>query len=131
MTLTAQPAPVSKKALWVGWILSVLPALLLLFSSSMKLMKSPEVVEEFARLGWPEHLALGLAITEIASTVIYLIPRTAVLGAILLTGYLGGAIATHVRIEEPFIAQAATGVVIWLGIFLREPRLRALIPLRR
>ena len=73
----------------------------------------------------------GLGILEVACTVIYLIPRTAVLGAILLTGYLGGATATHVRIGEPWFMPVLLGVVVWLGIYLRDPRLRALIPLRR
>jgi Mn2+/Fe2+ NRAMP family transporter len=72
-----------------------------------------------------------LGVVELASAVIYLIPQTAVLGAILLTGYMGGAIATHVRLEEPFIIQTMIGVVVWLGIFLRDARLRQLIPLRR
>lgn len=132
---TPQPHPSSdapsKKLLWIGRILSAVPALMLLVSGTMKLMKPPQLAEGFAHLGWPEHLATPLGVLEIACTVIYLIPKTATLGAILLTGYLGGAIATHVRIGEPFIAQSALGIVIWLGLFLREGRLRTVLPVRR
>lgn len=121
---------VSKKALWAGYIVGALPVLMLLFSGVLKLAKPTMVVEEFARLGWPESLVIALGIVEIACTIIYVIPRTAVLGAILLTGYLGGAIATHVRIGDPFIGPLIFGVLIWLGLYLRDPRVRALIPLR-
>jgi hypothetical protein len=111
--------------------MSALPVVLLVFSGVMKLMKPPAAVDGFKHLGWPVELALPLGILELTCTVIYLIPQTAVLGAILLTGYLGGAIATHVRIGEPFISQSIFGVLVWGGLFLRDPRLRALIPLRR
>ena len=125
-----QTCCVSKKALWIGWIMTLLPALMFLFSGVMKLMKPPAVVEGFTHLGIPERLVLGLGILEISCTIIYLIPRTAVLGAILLTGYLGGAILAHLRVGEPVFAPIIIGVVVWGGIFLRDPRLRALIPLR-
>jgi DoxX-like family len=104
---------------------------MLLFSGVMKLAKPAAVVEEFTRLGWPESLILGLGILEIACAVVYAIPRTAVLGAVLLTGYLGGAVATHVRIGDPYFGPLIGGVLVWLGLYLRDPRLRALIPLRR
>ena len=120
----------SKKALWTGRVLSALPALLLVFSSSMKFAGPPAVVEGFTHLGYPRHLVLPLAILELACVVVYVIPRTAFLGAILMTGYLGGAIATHVRVGEPFYVQSALGVLVWLGLLLREPRLRALLPFR-
>ena len=122
---------VSKAARWTGRVLSALPALLLIFSAVMKFMKPPEVVEGMVKLGWPERYTLGLGILELGCTLIYLIPQTAVLGAILLTGYLGGAMATHVRLGEPVYTHIVLGVVIWLGVFLRDRRLRALIPLRR
>ena len=96
----------------------------------MKLAKPPAVVEGFAHLGWPDNLALALGIVEIGSAIVYLIPQTAVLGAILLTGYLGGAIATHVRLGEGFIGPVIFGVLIWLGLYLRDVRLQALLPLR-
>ena len=133
MNAEAATAPVSKAALWGGRVMSALPVLMLLFSASGKFLKPPEVVEGFARLGYPESLALGLGILELACTAVYLIPRTSVLGAILLTGYLGGATATHVRVGDPFsmfIIPVILGVLVWGGLYLRDPRLRALIPLR-
>ena len=128
----AQTAPVSKKMLWTGYVISAIPVLMLLFSGIMKLVKPPSVVEGFVRLGYPASLVVGIGILEIACTVVYLIPRTSVLGAILLAAYLGGATATHVRVgESAFIGPVVFGVLIWLGLFLREPRLRALLPLRQ
>ena len=111
--------------------MTALIVLLFVFSAVMKLMKPANVVEEFTRSGFPERLLLGIGILELACTLLYAIPRTAVLGAILLTGYLGGAIVTHLRIGEAVIGPAVIGVVVWGGIFLRDPRLRDLIPLRR
>ena len=125
-----QTAPFSKKMLWAGYIISVLPVLLLLVSGVMKLVKPTSVVEGFVRLGYPESLALGIGVVELACVVVYMIPQTSVLGAILLTGYLGGATATHVRIGEPFFMPIVLGVLIWGGLFLRDDRLRALLPLR-
>ncbi len=125
-----QTAPVSKKMLWAGYIISALPVLLLLFSGVMKLAKPPSVVEGFVRFGYPESVILGIGIVELACVVIYVIPRTAVLGAILLTGYLGGATATHVRVGEPFFAPIVLGILVWGGLYLRDARLRALLPLR-
>ncbi|MEX2142921.1 MAG: DoxX family protein [Pirellulales bacterium] len=122
--------PISKKMLWAGYIVSALPVLGLLMSAVFKFMNPPEVVDEFIRLGYAESHALGLGILEIACTVLYVIPQTSVLGAILLTGYLGGATATHVRIDDPFIPPIVMGVLVWLGLYLRDPRLRALVPLR-
>ena len=124
--------PVSKTAIWLGWILGILPALMLFLSAGMKLAKPASVAEGFEHLGYPEHLALVLGIVEAGCTLVYLIPRTAVLGAILLTGYLGGAIATHVRLlEMQFLAPLVLGVLIWAGLFLRDSRVRELIPIRR
>jgi hypothetical protein len=95
------------------------------------LAKPDKVVEGFKDLGWDANLALALAILELSCTAIYVIPRTSVLGAILLTGYLGGATATHVRISDPsFAAPIVLGVLVWLGLYLRDARLRALLPLR-
>ena len=104
---------------------------MLLFSAVMKLAHPPQLDEGFAHLGIPVSQALGLGILELACVLVYLIPRTAVLGAILLTGYLGGAMEAHVRIGEAVFTHVILGILIWGGIFLREPRLRALIPLRR
>ncbi len=123
-------APVSKKMLWVGYILSALPVLLLLFSGVMKLAKPPDLVEGFNHLGIPDRLALGIGILEIACTILYIIPRTAILGAILVTAYMGGAVTTHLRIGEPFFMQVILGMLAWGGLYLRDARLRALLPLK-
>lgn len=130
MATDSGPVTPSKAAWWTGCILSALPVGLLIFSAVMKFMKTPEVVEGFTHLGWPDSLAYPLGAIELVCTLLYVIPQTAVLGAVLSTGYLGGAIATHVRIGEPFHIQAGLGVVVWLGLFLRDPRLRKLLPLR-
>ncbi|QIF04707.1 DoxX family protein [Roseimicrobium sp. ORNL1] len=116
---------------WIGWVLSVLPCLLLIFSAYMKLNPTPEVIEEMNKNGFPMQLAIPLGITELACTVLYLIPRTAVLGAILLAAYLGGAVSSHVLklqgISFWFIP-VLLGVFLWLGLWLRDARLRALLP---
>jgi hypothetical protein len=125
-----QTAPVSKPMLWAGRVLSALPVLVLLMSGTMIFVKPPGFAEGFAKFGYPEHLALPLGIVELACTVLYVIPRTSVLGAILLTGYLGGATATHVRVQDAFFIPIVLGVFVWLGLYLRDPRLRALVPLR-
>lgn len=131
MPSEAQPTQVSKVALWSGRIMSVLPVLLMLFSGVTKLMKPVPVVQGFAKFGYPESLILGLGILEILCCVVYLIPRTSILGAILLTGYLGGATATNVRVGDPSsIVTVILGMLIWGGLYLRENRLRALIPLK-
>lgn len=121
----------SKKIIIIGWIMSILPALLFLFSATMKLVHPPQLDEGFAHMGIPVSHALGLGVLELTCTIIYLVPRTAIIGAILLTGYLGGAIQTHLRVGDPFIAQFIFGVVLWGGLYLRDTRLRALIPLRK
>jgi hypothetical protein len=112
--------------------MSALPALFLLFGGVMDLIKPPSVVEGTLKMGYPESIIFGLGIVVLLCTILYLIPRTAVLGAILLTGYLGGAVATHVRILDlrslPFPILFA--VLLWGGLYCRDSRLRALIPLR-
>lgn len=133
MQANPQHVAVSKKMLWAGRILSALAALFLLFDGVAKLFKPAPVVEATVQLGYPESVLLGLGIVLTACTILYLIPRTSVLGAILLTGYLGGAVATHVRVGESLFSvlfPVLFGVLIWGGLFLREPRLRALLPLR-
>jgi hypothetical protein len=119
------------KVVWVGRVITVVVSLLFLFSAVMKLMGGAEVKQGMAHLGLPESLIIPLSILEMACTVVYLIPATSVLGAILLTGYIGGAICTHWRVGDPFLPQVAIGIVIWLGVYLREHRLKALIPLRK
>jgi hypothetical protein len=122
---------VAKRTQWIGHIMGLLPVLMLVASAIMKFAKPAAVVEGFAHLGWSEGSAFGLGILELACTVVYLIPGTAVLGAILLTGYLGGAIATTLRVGDSYIPTAVMGVMLWGGLFLREPRLRALLPMRK
>ena len=114
--------------LWSGRILTGLPALMLLFSAAMKLKGGPDLATGFEHLGWPASLAIPLGILELSITVIYLIPRTAVLGAILLTGYMGGAVAAHLRINEAWFVQFLLGVMIWGGLYFRDSRIRQLIP---
>jgi hypothetical protein len=129
-----QTAPVSKKRLWAGPIISALAVLFLLFDGIIKLFTIDPVVESFAQLGYPVSLALGIGILELVCVVVYVIPRTSILGAILLTGYLGGAVATHLRIGSPFFTHTFfpiyIGLLIWGGLFLRDERLRTLLPWR-
>jgi sorbitol-specific phosphotransferase system component IIC len=121
----------SGKVVWTGRVITVVVSLLFLFSAVMKFIGGAEVKEGMAHLGLPESMIIPLGILEIACVLVYLIPVTSVLGAVVLTGYLGGAICTHWRVGDPFLPQVAIGLVIWLGVYLREPRLRALIPFRR
>jgi DoxX-like family len=126
------PIPaVSGKALWSGRIMSALPVLMLLMSGVMKLMKPQPVVDGFVHYGFPLGMVTGLGVLEISCAVVYLIPRTAVLGAILCTGYLGGATVTTLRVgESSWVMAVILGILLWGGLFLRDPRLRALIPFR-
>ena len=120
----------SGKIMWVGRVISVLVSLFFAMSAFMKLKGGAAVMQGMAHLGLPESLIMPLAVLEISCVVIYLIPATSVLGAILLTGYIGGAICTHWRVGDPFFIQIALGIFVWLGLYLRENRLKALIPLR-
>ena len=110
--------------------MSSLPVLMLLFSAAMKLVKATPVLEGFARFGYPESVAVGIGVVELLCVGLYVLPRTSVIGAILLTGYLGGAVATHVRIGEPFVGPLVLGLLVWSGLYLRDVRLRELISLR-
>jgi uncharacterized protein YndB with AHSA1/START domain len=115
---------------WLGWIISILPALALIASGSVKVMniKPPEGSPD---IGWSESAMFGLGIVEIGSAVLYLFPSTAVLGAIVMTAYLGGAVATHVRIGDPMFWPAIIlGILAWFGLRLRDGRLRAILPWR-
>lgn len=126
------PTPVSKPVLWTGRVMSALPILLVLMSSVMKLLKLPAVVEGFARAGLPQHLILPVGSIELVCVVVYAIPRTSVLGAILMTGLLGGATITTLRVGDPtYPMPVVLGMLAWGGLYLRDPRLRALIPLRQ
>lgn len=130
---SSTPAATGPKwMLWTGYIVSALPVLMLLFSGGMKVAKAGGVVDGFTHFGYDESVILPLGIVELVCTLIYVIPQTSVLGAVLLTGYLGGATATHVRIGDPsFVGPIIFGVLVWGGLFLRDARIRALLPLRR
>src|SRR5258708_11966034 len=128
------PAPLSLPTWrrWTGRVLSALPVLLLVLSASMKLSHPPMVVETFVgKLGYPASVLPALAVLELFCTVVYLVPRTAVLGAVLLTGYLGGAVATHVRVGEGFVLPLLLGMLLWAGLYLPDERIPALLPLRK
>jgi hypothetical protein len=121
----------SGKVVWVGWGLSILASLLFLFSAFIKFKGGPDLDQAMAHLGLPASMVLPLGILELTCVVIYLIPATSVLGAILLAGYIGGTIVTCWRSGDPFILNIVLGLVVWLGIYLREPRLKDLIPVRK
>ena len=132
MASGAQALSVSKNQLWAGRIISALPTLLLLFSGVMKLLKPTPVLQGFAHYGYPESLIVVIGILEIACTLVYVIPQSSYLGAILMTAYLGGATASNVRVGDPsYFATVILGVLVWAGLYLRDARLRALLPLRR
>jgi DoxX-like family len=125
--------PISSKRLWIGRVISAFPVLFLLFDGIAKLFKPVWVVEPTVKLGYPETVIVSLGIVLLACTVIYAIPRTTFLGAILLTGYLGGAVATHVRAGDQWFSilfPVILGGLIWGGFYLRDERLQTLIPLR-
>ena len=135
MHASTRTGPVSNMAMWVGRILSGLVVLFLVFDGAIKLVPIDAVTESLTELGYPVDLARGLGVLVLVCTILYVNPRTAVLGAILLTGLLGGAIATHLRVGSPLFTHllfgAYLGVMAWGGLFLRDERVRALIPLRR
>ncbi len=126
---TAPAAPVSMKGRWVGRSISALAALFLVFDGAIKVLQLAPAVEASAQLGYSAAVTLGLGILTLACLLVYLLPRTAPLGAILLTGYLGGAVATHVRLGSPLFSVAfpiLLGALLWGGLVLRDSRLRAL-----
>jgi len=133
-----QPMPstessISNQRRWAGRIMSGLPALFLLMDGSMKLYKPRAVVEATVQMGYPESAIVGLGAALLLSTLLYLLPRTAILGAILLTGYLGGAVASQVRVSAVLfniIFPVLIGALLWGGLWLRDRRLQALIPVR-
>lgn len=124
---------ISNKNIWAGRIVGGLPALFLLVDGAMKLAKPAVVVDATVKLGYSEATIIPIGVVLIICTILYLIPATSVLGAILLTGYLGGAVATHVRAGEglfSIIFPVIFGILIWLGLYLQDASLRALVPLR-
>ncbi len=129
ISLSGQPTKVQR---WTGYVLSALPVLFMTMSSIMKFARPPMVVEGFAKNGMTVTDLTVIGVIELLCVVIYLIPRTAVLGAVLMTGYLGGAIMVHTRVHETaLIAPLVLGMCAWGGLFLRDMRIRELLPLRR
>ena len=128
-----QKTNTNRWVLWVGRVVSVWPVFVVLSSATWKLTRNPWYVREFTRIGWPESALTLLACLQLGCIVLYVIPQTAVLGSVLLTGYLGGAIATYVRMGEPYpvLVPLSTSVIAWIGIYLRDARLRSLLPFRR
>jgi hypothetical protein len=134
MQSSAQLAAESKAMLWTGRIVSGLMALFFVLDGVGHLMKPAPVVEAFTRLGYPLSTSVGIGVLALICTAIYVTPRTSVLGAILLTGYMGGAVSTHVRAGSTLfetIFPVILGGLVWLGIYVRDAELRQLIPLRR
>ncbi|HXD32894.1 MAG TPA: DoxX family protein [Pyrinomonadaceae bacterium] len=124
---------ISKGRLWGGWIMSILPALFLLLDGVMKLFKPKFVVDATVQLGYPENTIVPIGIVLVICTILYLLPKTSVLGAILVTGYLGGAVATHVRVGGgafSILFPVAFGILLWGGLYLRDLRISNLIPLK-
>ena len=118
---------------WIGWLLSLASVSILLMSARWKLTFDPWYVKEWMRLGWDPDVLPRIAIVQLACVALYLTPRTAVLGVVLLTGYLGGAISQYARLGEPYpiLVPLTTALVAWAGLYLREERVRSLLPLRK
>jgi hypothetical protein len=135
MTTDAPTRTTPRAMLWIGRIISAIPVLMMGVMGAVMLITSPgKIAEGMTKYGYPANVGRPLVIIEIISAVLYAIPQTATLGAVLLTGYLGGAVATHVHAGEPWkawIFPVAFGVIVWLGLFLRDSRVRALLPFRR
>jgi hypothetical protein len=121
----------TKIMFWIGWVLSALPILAMGVGPMVMFFNLQMVSDGMKKYGYPPGAALPILIAEMCCAIIYAVPQTAVLGAILMTGYLGGATATHVHAGEPFFIPPIVGVLVWLGLFLRDARVRALVPLRR
>ena len=134
MQTTTTAPTMAKPARWAGYTLSALATAFLTFDSVIKVLQLAPAVEATTQLGYPVSVIFGLGLVQLVCLALTLVPRTAVFGAILLTGYLGGAIATHVRAGSPLFSllfPAIVGALVWGGLWLRDPQLRALIPIRR
>jgi hypothetical protein len=124
---SATPAAPGKGALWGGRVASGLVAFALTMSAIMKISKAPPVLEGFGKFGFSEGSIRPIGILELTCIVLYLVPKTRLFGAILVTAYLGGAVVTHVRVGEPFFGPVVLGILAWVGLTLRDPRLRDLV----
>jgi hypothetical protein len=135
VTSPSVPTSSAQKARRAGYVLSGLAVLFLLFDATMKVLQLPAAVEGTVKLGYPPGVLLGLGIVQLACLAVYLVPRTSVLGAVLWTGYLGGAVATHVRVGDPLFSHVLFPVyvaaLLWGGLWLRDARLRAVLPVRK
>jgi hypothetical protein len=125
------PTLKASKIVWAGRIISTLVVLPFIMSAKMKFSMTPEMLQQMAPMGLSESILPLLGTLEILCVLFYAIPKTSVLGAILFTGYIGGTIITHLRVEQNVYLQVTLGLVIWLGLYLREPRLREILPLRK
>lgn len=123
------PATLSTGRLWASRVITAIPILLLTMSAGMKLSHAPDFASKWVEMGFPPSTLTPIGILEVVVMLTYAFPRTRVLGAILVTGYLGGATVTHVRVEQPFLIPVVLGVFAWLGVWLRDERVRALLPL--
>ena len=135
MQSTLQSKPTSKTTLWAGRIFSALAALFLLLDGLGKVMKPPAVVAGTVQLGYPESIIVGLGVLLLSCTVLYIVPQTSILGAVLLTGYLGGAVASNLRVGSPLFSHVLfpvyVGLLVWGGLYLRDVRLRSFLPLQK
>lgn len=132
METSATPASPSRTSSIIGWAVGILPALVLLTSATFKFIQPEGTEESLKPIGWRIDQLTWLGALEALVAIVYLIPRTSILGAVLITGYMGGAIATHLRVNDYFIfPHIILGGLVWLGVWLRDPRLRSLLPLRK
>lgn len=134
MQTSAEQGSGSKGLLWTGRVLSGLVVLSMLFDSATKILKAQKVIDATIRIGFPLSTIVPIGVVLLICTILYVLPLTSVLGAILLTGHLGGAVAANVRTGSPVFNSAFAivfGVLVWVGLYLREPRLRALLPVRK
>jgi len=135
MSSSTEVVPISKSKLWTSYALSGIAVLFMIFDTGIKLLRESHAIEGTIQLGYPDSTVVTIGIIEAVCLVLYLIPRTSVFGMIVMTGYLGGAVATHVRLENPLFSHILFSVYIaillWGGLYLREQRLRELIPFRK
>jgi DoxX-like family len=129
--MNSQPVSPSTSALWSGRIVSAIPAVVLLLTGTLKLFHPPMLEEGFRRFGIPQEQMFGIGLLEIVCTILYAVPITSVLGAVLLPGYLGGAIMTGLRVGDSWVLPLMIGVFLWGGLWLRNPRVLSLLPLVR